>query len=69
MQIYILNNSEIMKSKVKNKTKINCGNRIIDVYRFEEKLPNGKTFHTVYLKDYTYQNSDVFTVPKIIIFF
>ena len=35
-----LNNSEIMKSKVKNKTKINCGSRLIDVYRFEEKLPN-----------------------------
>ncbi len=48
-----------MKSKVKNKTKINCGSRLIDVYRFEEKLPNGKKFHTVYLKDYTYQNSDV----------
>ena len=37
-----LNNSEILKSKIKNKTEINCGNRIIDVYRFEEKLPNGR---------------------------
>ena len=64
-----LNNSEIMKSKVKNKTKINCGSRLIDVYRFEEKLPNGKKFHTVYLKDYTYQNSDVFTVPDDHYFF
>ena len=36
---------------------------------FEEKLPNGKTFHTVYLKDYTYQNSDVFTVPEDHYFF
>ena len=45
-----LNNSEIMKSRVKNKIKINCGNRTIDVYRFEEKLSNGKKFHTVYLK-------------------
>jgi len=64
-----LNNSEVMKSKVKNITKINCGNRIIDVYRFEEKLAGGKTFHTVYLKDYTYQNSDVFTVPEDHYFF
>ena len=64
-----LNNSEVMKSKVKNITKINCGNRIIDVYRFEEKLAGGKTFHTVYLKDYTYQNSDVFTVPDDHYFF
>ena len=64
-----LNNSEILKSKIKNKTEINCGNRIIDVYRFEEKLPNGKTFHTVYLKNYTYQNSDVFEVPQDHYFF
>ena len=64
-----LNNSEILKSKISNKTKINCGNRIIDAHRFEEKLPNGKKFHTVYLKDYTYQNSDVFEVPQDHYFF
>ena len=64
-----LNNSEIMKSRVKNKLEINCGSRTIDVYRFEEKLSNGKKFHTVYLKDYTYQNSDVFTVPEDHYFF
>ena len=64
-----LNNSEILKFNVLNKTKIYCGNRSIDVFKFEEKLPNGKKFHTVYLKDYTYQNSDVFTVPKDHYFF
>ena len=64
-----LNNSEILKSKISNKTKINCGNRIIDVYWFEEKLPNDKKFYTVYLKDYTYQNSDVFEVPQDHYFF
>ena len=64
-----LNNSEILKSKINNKTTILCGNKSIDVYRFEEKLSNGKKFHTVYLKDYTYQNSDVFTVPKDHYFF
>ena len=64
-----LNDSEILKSKIKNKTKINCGNRIIDVYEFEENLPNGKKFHTVYLKNYTYQNSDVFEVPDDHYFF
>ena len=66
---FYLNNSEILKSKVSNKTKIYCGNNIIDVYRFEEKLPNGKKFHTVYLKDYSYQNSDVYTVPSHHYFF
>ena len=64
-----LNNSEILKSKINNKTNIFCGEKNIDVYRFEEKLSNGKKFHTVYLKDYTYQNSDVFTVPKDHYFF
>ena len=64
-----LNNSEILKSKILNKAKIYCGNRSIDVFKFEEKLANGKKFHTVYLKDYTYQNSDVFTVPKDHYFF
>ncbi|MDC1181625.1 signal peptidase I [Candidatus Pelagibacter sp.] len=64
-----LNSNEILKSKIKNKTKIYCGNKTIDVYRFEEKLPDGKRFHAVYLKDYTYQNSDEFTVPKDHYFF
>jgi signal peptidase I len=64
-----LNSNEILKSKIKNKTKIYCGNKTINVYRFEEKLPDGKRFHTVYLKDYTYQNSDEFTVPKDHYFF
>ena len=64
-----LNNSEILKSKILNKTKINCGNGTIDVHKFEEKLPNGKKFHTVYLKNYTYQNSDVFEVPQDHYFF
>ena len=64
-----LNSNEIFKSKVKNKTKIYCGNKSIDVFRFEEKLPNGKKFHTVYLKDYTYQNSDKFIVPEDHYFF
>ena len=31
--------------------------------------PNGKKFHSVYLKDYTYQNSDLYTVPKDHYFF
>ena len=64
-----LNNSEILRSKVLNKSKIYCGSKSIEVFKFEEKLPNGKTFHTVYLKNYTYKNSDVYTVPKNHYFF
>ena len=64
-----LNNNEILKSKIVNKSKIYCGNQSINVYKFEEILPNGKKFHTVYLKGYSYQNSDIFTVPKDHYFF
>jgi len=64
-----LNSSEILKSKILIKSKIYCGSQSIDVFKFEELLPSGKKFHTVYLKDYTYQNSDVFTVPQDHYFF
>ena len=64
-----LNNIEVLKSRIPLKSKIYCGNDIIDVYKFEEKLPNGKSFHTVYLENCTYQNSDVFTVPDDHYFF
>ena len=64
-----LNNSKILKAKIAIKSKIYCGDRSIDVYKFEEKLPNGKFFHTVYLKNYTFQNSDVYTVPDNHYFF
>ena len=64
-----LNNSEILKSKINNKTAIYCGNKSIKVHRFVEQLPNKKKFHTAYLKNYTYQNSDLFIVPKDHYFF
>ena len=65
----ILNNSQILKSLVSKKEIIYCGKETIDVYTFNEKLPNGKMHSTVYLKDYSFQNSDVFTVPKKHYFF
>ncbi len=64
-----LNSSEIFKSKTLNKSKIYCGNKSIDVFKFDEKLPNGKKFHTVYLKDYSFKNSDIYTVPENHYFF
>tara|TARA_Y100000389_G_scaffold174984_1_gene185393 strand:+ start:1682 stop:2416 length:735 start_codon:yes stop_codon:yes gene_type:complete len=64
-----LNNSEIIKSRISKNDKIYCGNKTIDVYTFEEKLPNGKIFTSVYLKDFSYKNSDIFTVPKDHYFF
>ncbi len=66
--IYI-NNAEVLKSRVSNNDKIFCGNEMINVYTFEENLPDGKLHKSVYLKDFPYQNSDVFIVPKDHYFF
>tara|TARA_B100001057_G_scaffold461274_1_gene513104 strand:+ start:25 stop:759 length:735 start_codon:yes stop_codon:yes gene_type:complete len=64
-----LNNSEILKSKTSEKDIIYCGNKTISVFTFEEKLPNGKIYKTVYLKNFTFKNSDVFVVPENHYFF
>ncbi|MDB9937265.1 signal peptidase I [Candidatus Pelagibacter sp.] len=65
----ILNNIQILRSQVIKKDVIYCGNQTIEVNTFKEKLPNGKTYHTVYLKNYSFQNSDIFTVPEKYYFF
>ena len=64
-----LNNNEIFKSKISNTDKIFCGNQRIDVFKFEEKLPNDKTYTTAYLKNFPFKNSDIFIVPENHYFF
>jgi signal peptidase I len=64
-----INSSEILKSRTSVSDKIFCGNRIIDVFMFEEKLPNNKIHKTVYLKDFPFNNSDPFIVPEDHYFF
>ena len=64
-----INNSEILKSRLSKNDKIYCGNRTIDVLTFQEKLPNGKLHTSVYLKDFSFQNSDLFIVPEDHYFF
>ena len=64
-----INNSEVIKSKLSSNDKIYCGNKTINVYTFEELLPNGKKHISVYLKDYTFQNSDPFIIPDDYYFF
>ena len=63
-----LNNNQIPKSIVSKNDTIYCG-EIADVNTFKEKLPNGKIYNTVYLKDYSFQNSDIFVVPSEHYFF
>ena len=65
----IVNNSQILKTRISKNDKIYCGKQTIDVNSFEEKLDNGKTYNTVYSKDYSFQDSDVFTVPEKHYFF
>jgi len=67
--VVFINNSEILKSRLSKKDKIYCGNRTIDVFTFQEKLPNGKLHTSVYLKDFSFQNSDLFIVPEDHYFF
>jgi signal peptidase I len=64
-----VDNSEILKSRISKNDKIYCGNMTIDVFTFEEKLPNGKSYTSVYSKDFPYQNSDIFIVPENHYFF
>ena len=65
----VINNNLVSKSRVSKTDIIYCGKETIEVNTFEEKLPNGKTFNTVYLKNYSFQNSDTFVVPKKHYFF
>ncbi len=64
-----LNNSEILKSRTSKSDIIFCGNTTIDVFTFEERLPNNKLYKTVYLKNFPFKNSDVFIVPENHYFF
>ena len=64
-----LNSIEILKSRLSENDIIYCGDRKIEVFTFDEKLPNGKKYKTVYLKNFTFENSDIFTVPDEHYFF
>ena len=64
-----INNSEVLKSKISKNDIIYCGKQKINVFTFEEILPNGKKHISVYLKDQTYKDSDVFVVPNNHYFF
>ena len=64
-----INNNEVLKSRISKNDKIYCGKKNIKVFTFEEILPNGKKHNTVYLKDYTFQNSDTFIIPDDHYFF
>ncbi len=64
-----INNSEVLKSLSSKNDDIYCGNKKIKVFTFIEDLPGGKSHKTVYLKDFSFRNSDPFKVPEDHFFF
>ena len=64
-----INNNQILKTSIKSSENIFCGNDEIKVNFFNEKLPNGKIFKSVYRSDFTFKNSDKFLVPEKHYFF
>ena len=64
-----INGNEVFKSLISKSDIIFCGNRTIDVFTFDEKLPNNKIHKTVYLKTFPFNDSDAFEVPKDNYFF
>ena len=64
-----INNNQVLKTSIKSSESIFCGNDKIKVSFFNEKLPNGKIYKTVYSTKYSFKNSDKFLVPKKNYFF
>ncbi len=64
-----INNNQVLKSRISTDDKIYCGNKILPVNTFEEKLPNSVKYASVYSSEYTFQNTDKFIVPPKHYFF
>ena len=64
-----INDLKIIRKKIEKSMYINCGSQILDAEFFEETLPNGNRYISVYKKEGTMVNSDKFIVPKDHYFF
>ncbi len=64
-----INNNQILRTISKSSENIFCGKDKINVNFFEEKLPNGKIYKTVYSSVQSFKNSDKFLVPEKHYFF
>ena len=67
-EIY-LNNNQIFRTVISKSDELYCGPQKIEVITYEEKLPNGKNYLASYRKDYTFMNSEKYTVPENHFFF
>ena len=64
-----INGIKIKKKKIKNSINIHCGTENVEADFYQEILPNGIDYITVYRKDGTMVNSDQFVVPSNHYFF
>ena len=63
-----INNTQVIKNKIKNlPLELNCGDS--ECFVFEEKLPEGVTYNTIYRKYNGYTETIEFNVPKDHYFF
>ena len=66
--VYV-NDNQILKTIIIKNDQVSCGNKKMSVNTFEEKLANGKKYLSSYRKDFSFKNSDLFTVPTNHYFF
>ena len=64
-----INNNQVLKTSIKSNDNVFCGNDIINVNFFEEKLTNGRTYKAAYRSKHSFKNSDKFLVPENHYFF
>ena len=64
-----INNNQILKTLIKSKENVFCGNIEMNVNFFNEKLPNGIIYKAVYRSNNSFKNSDKFLVPENHYFF
>jgi len=64
-----INDIKIEKKKINNLFEISCGGVPLDVNFYEETLPNGKKHISVYRKEGSMANSDIYFVPESHYFF
>ena len=64
-----LNDTMIKKDKINNTVDIFCGDASIKTVSFNETMPNGKIYTSVYRKNDTMNNSDKYIVPTDHYFF
>ena len=64
-----LNGNKIKKKAIFKSDKVYCGNTLLDVTTYEEKLSNGKSYFVSYRDDYSFKDSDKYVVPDNHFFF